>query len=47
VPSVAYANTKKMVDLTDDVVGELNKNAPADAAAPSGGAKKETPAKKP
>ncbi|RFC46117.1 MAG: chaperone for outer membrane protein [Verrucomicrobia bacterium] len=47
VPSVAYANTKKMVDLTDDVVGELNKNAPADATAPSSGAKKEAPAKKP
>ncbi|MBU6302886.1 MAG: OmpH family outer membrane protein [Verrucomicrobia bacterium] len=45
VPSVAYANTKKMVDLTDDVVGELNKNAPPDFAAP-GDPKPPTPAKK-
>jgi outer membrane protein len=29
IPTVAYANTKKMTDLTDDVIGELNKNAPA------------------
>jgi Skp family chaperone for outer membrane proteins len=45
VPTVAYANTKKMVDLTDDVVGELNKNAPADFAVPADG-KKEGAAKK-
>lgn len=45
VPTVAYANTKKMVDLTDDIVGELNKNAPADFAAPAD-AKKEGAAKK-
>lgn len=32
VPTVAYANTKKMVDLTDDVIGELNKNAPPETA---------------
>ncbi len=45
VPTVAYANTKKMVDLTDDIVGELNKNAPADFAVPAD-AKKEGAAKK-
>jgi len=35
VPTVAYANTKKMTDVTDDVIGELNKNAPPDALPPA------------
>ncbi len=39
VPTVAYANSKKMVDLTDDIIGELNKNAPPDTAKPAAGAK--------
>ena len=48
VPTVAYANTKKMLDVTDDVIGELNKNAPAGFAAPKddakpSGASKKTP----
>ena len=46
VPTVAYANTKKMIDLTDDVIGELNKNAPSDFAAPKEEAKKAPAPKK-
>jgi len=34
VPSVAYANSGKLTDITDDVIGDLNKNAPAGWSAP-------------
>jgi len=46
VPTIAFANTKKMVDLTDDIIGELNKNAPAGFAAPKDDAKPQGGGKK-
>jgi hypothetical protein len=30
IPTFPFVSAKNVVDLTDDVIGKLNKNAPAD-----------------
>ncbi len=36
VPTLPYTNTERLQDITDQVIGELNKNAPAGWSTPAG-----------